>query len=93
MLYNKNTQLSFGKYKGITINALINIDLGYLCFCIKDIEDFVVDDDVMKLMYINSSLLNSSTRISIKVLFEDDGDKEEIANVIIANMLKRKASL
>lgn len=32
-------------------------------------------------------------RISSTVLFEDDGDKEEIANVIKANILKRKALL
>ena len=93
MEYNINTQLSFGKYKGTTISDLISIDLQYLYYCIRDFEDFVVDDEVMKLMYINSSLLNSSTRISSKVLFEDDGEKEEIANVIKANILKRQALL
>ena len=90
MLYNKNTQLSFGKYKGTTISNLITIDLDYLCYCIRDFEDFVVDDEVMKLMYTNHPLLNSSTRISNKVLFENDGDKEEITNIIKANILKRK---
>lgn len=90
MEYNINTQLSFGKYKGTTISDLISIDLQYLYYCIRDFEDFVVDDEVMKLMYINFPLLNSSTRISNKVLFENDGDKEEITNIIKANILKRK---
>lgn len=90
MEYNINTQLSFGKYKGTTISDLISIDLQYLYYCIRDFEDFAVDDEVMKLMYINFPLLNSSTRISNKTLFENDGDKEEITNIIKANILKRK---
>ena len=43
MVYEKNTLINFGKYKGQgTVEEVMKIDSKYLCWCISNVEFFKV---------------------------------------------------
>ncbi len=88
--YNLQTTLNFGKYKDKSIEFLISNDLGYLCWCIKEIKGFVVENDVLLMMNENYSNLSKSSRVDIGFIFGEKSEKEEIDNIIKSNILKRK---
>lgn len=45
-LYDLNTILNFGKYKGETVENIIKEDSLYIGWCISDVEDFYFTDTV-----------------------------------------------
>ncbi len=45
-LYDLNSILNYGKYKGETIENIIKKDSQYIGWCISDIEDFYITDTV-----------------------------------------------
>ena len=92
MIYKKNDILTFGKYKGIIISKLIKVDFGYICWCMKNIEDFVLDEEMIYLLRINYQNLNKSSIIKGEYFFSnndiDSEIKKEIDNLIKTNFTK-----
>jgi hypothetical protein len=44
IIYNLSTVFAFSKYKGKTLKDVLEIDPGYIDYCIINIEDFFIDD-------------------------------------------------
>lgn len=40
MIYNKDTIISFGKYKGRKLEEIINVDFSYIIWCMKKCNQF-----------------------------------------------------
>ena len=51
--YKLNQKLNFGKHKSKTIKEVINSDITYIIWCIKNIKTFELDDD-SNLEFINN---------------------------------------
>ncbi|MDB2490871.1 hypothetical protein N9W90_00710 [Flavobacteriaceae bacterium] len=45
-LYNLDTVLNFGKYKGETVVDILKKDSTYISYCLKEGEDFYITDQV-----------------------------------------------
>src|SRR6056297_3524525 len=43
--YYLNTHIHFGKYKGLTIEEIMNINPGYLSWCIENLDHFVLAEE------------------------------------------------
>jgi len=52
MMYDLDTRLDFGKYRGQTVEAIIESDARYLVWCLEEVERFEVDkavhDEIMR---------------------------------------------
>ncbi len=46
MIVQRNQQLNFGKYKGKTLQNVIDLDPGYISWCLRAIDSFEVAEDV-----------------------------------------------
>lgn len=46
--YTWNTQLYFGKHKGLTVQEIWDTDPSYLYFCIREVDNFMPDDSIFK---------------------------------------------
>ena len=47
MVYKLTYTIDFGKYNGLSIKEVAEKDIGYLCWCVKNINDFVLDNDAL----------------------------------------------
>ncbi len=52
MIYDLDTPLAFGKYKGQPVEDVLNDDPGYLLWLLENVESFTVDkaleDDILR---------------------------------------------
>jgi hypothetical protein len=96
MIYKKNDTLNFGKYKGILLSQLVDRDLGYICWCITNIKEFVLDKEMIYLIKINYKNLSNSSFVSAESLFESEEsniiitEEAKIDNIIKTNFIKYK---
>ncbi|MDH1602840.1 MULTISPECIES: hypothetical protein [unclassified Empedobacter] len=88
MEYQLNSSVNFGKYNGKNIKYILDNDFGYLCWCVKEIEDFTICDEVAFLMLENAKNLSKSSRINLKLLFENKDEESEVLNIIMTNYIK-----
>lgn len=49
-IYNLRDKIPFGKFKGKTIEEICNLDSSYLVWAIKNVRDFNLSDDILKLI-------------------------------------------
>lgn len=66
-LYTADTKLDFGKYKGDTLNGILNTNPLYIKWCVENIDWFVTEDELLK------EVLKSNNRLTIVI---DDETKE-----------------
>lgn len=96
MEYKFNQVINFGKYSGLSIKEIAHKDLGYLCWCVKNIKEFILDNETLVFLNENSNSLINSSYINLEYLLDDDDlsmkikQKREIENIIKANILKLK---
>ncbi len=80
MIRSKDTVFNFGKYRSKNIGEIIEKDLGYICWAILHIPDFIVDNQVVELMRQNPNGLNHSSYLNGRFFFEKDPVKLEEGN-------------
>ncbi len=94
MVYKLTYTIDFGKYNGLSIKEVAEKDIGYLCWCVKNINDFVLDNETLIFLHSNCANMSISTDVSIDFVFENDDlslkQKQiiEIENIIKANLIK-----
>jgi uncharacterized protein (DUF3820 family) len=47
MVYDLDTPLAFGKYKGRTVEDVLQCDPAYLLWAMENVDQFEVDDDAI----------------------------------------------
>lgn len=50
MIYRLNTVVEFGKYKGQTLDSIMQKNASYIVWCIKNLEHFAVETNVISLL-------------------------------------------
>lgn len=94
MIYKLTQTIDFGKYKDLSIKEVAENDIGYLCWCVKNINDFVLDNETLMFLHSNYANMFNSSYVSIDYLFENDDLRlkqkqiNEIENIIKANVIK-----
>ncbi|WP_417429847.1 hypothetical protein [Halpernia sp.] len=94
MEYKFNQIINFGKYNGLSIEDIAHKDLGYLCWCVKNITEFILDNETLVFLNENSNSLFNSSYINLDYLLDNDDanvkikQKKEIENIIKANIIK-----
>ena len=78
----ENDKFSIGKYRGFTIKEVFEKDKSYIFWCFKSIENFILSDDVLKLIRL------SNTQIPISVLRENIKRKAK-KNLELKNFIEK----
>lgn len=70
-IFNKGTRLTFGKYKGVTVEKLIEDNPEYLLWCHDNIEWFDLPD---KLLFVLEDLIESREKnCGVGIMLDYDG--------------------
>lgn len=98
MIYYNSTKLNFGKHKGKTILEVLESDFNYICWCIKEINNFKLSEESITALIDNKEKMPLPDDALIYYL-ETDADKiddkecqliinRQIADILDLNIAK-----
>jgi len=93
--YKLNQKLNFGKYKSKTIKEIINNDINYIIWCIKNIENFNLDHESIiefinnkEKIAVNNNLISNDI-IEIALGNKEGNVKDEFNKMVGKALTKR----